>query len=114
MSTRSSLRFLRIFIAAACTLATLSFAAVAQTATTRYTPPQGLLAGMTATDKVDATALLRIVIELEPMAPGLETLAAATIDPANPQHRTPLTREAFIARFARSQADVEKLAALLW
>jgi subtilase family serine protease len=106
-------RCLATLTAIACALAMLTYAAGAQAGTTRYTPPQGMLSGMTATDKIDATALLRIVIELEPRDPGLEAAAASAVDPASPQHRTPLSQAQFIQRYARSQADVEKLAVLL-
>ncbi|HXP94532.1 MAG TPA: protease pro-enzyme activation domain-containing protein [Candidatus Binatia bacterium] len=113
MTARPRLRFLEVFVAIVAALAVPAYVALAQAGTTRYTPPQGLLAGMTPTDKVDATALLRIVIELEPKDAGLEALAAAAVDPASPQHRAPLSQAQFIARFGRSQADVDQLATLL-
>jgi subtilase family serine protease len=104
---------LEVVLALAAALALPAATASAQAGTARYAPPQGALAGMAPTGKVDATALLRVAIELAPKDPGLEALAAASVDPASPLHRTPLTQAQFVARFARSQADVDKLAALL-
>jgi subtilase family serine protease len=113
MNAWTRLRFLHLLTAIAGTLVMLSFAADAQPPVSRYMPPLGMLAGMTRTDRVDANTPLHVVIELEPKDGDLEALAAASLDPASPQHHEPLTQAQFIERFARSREDVDRLAAWL-
>ncbi len=83
-------------------LATLALCASADAAGTKITVPVGLLAGLHEIGAAKTDAELRIVIELQPRA-DLDALAAAMIDPANPQHRQTLSAGDFAQRFGRDQ-----------
>jgi len=87
-------------------------AAAAAAGSTRVPVPLGLIAGMSLAGPADSRALLRIAIEYEPKT-ELNGLAAAMTDPASPQHRQPLTADAFAARFGREGRDGDALAAFL-
>jgi len=78
----------------------------------RVAVPLGLIAGMTAAGPADPKTLMRIAVEFEPKA-DLESLAATMTDPASPQHRQPLTADAFADRFGRDGRDGDALAAYL-
>ena len=75
--------------------------------------PLGLLAGMSRQGNVDEQQLLRVSIELQPKETGLDALAAQIADPGNAMHRSPLTRDAFEARFRRSPREITSLARFL-
>ncbi len=76
------------------------------------TVPTGLLAGLHETGPAPNDAELRIVIELKPRG-DLDALAAAMLDPANPQHRQTLSAQAFAQRFGRDGRDGIALLAFL-
>jgi kumamolisin len=80
-----------------------------------YDPPRTALAGFVRSTPrhVDVAPSIDLVIELQPKDRQLDSLAATIADPASPVHRSYLTKEAFAARFGRSQADVNALATWL-
>jgi len=92
----------RHFLALA--LLTLAFGGTAEAASTQVTVPAGLLAGMHPIGTAKADEELRVVIELKPRA-DLDALAAAMIDPANPQHRQVLSPSDLMQRFGRDERD---------
>lgn len=81
----------------------------------RFDPPRTALAGFVRTSPLhlDAAPRIHLAIELRPKDAQLDALAASISDPASPLHRTVQSEAAFIARFGRSQAEVDALAALL-
>lgn len=112
MSSHRRPRFLDRGLVLLCALVLPSAAALATPS--RYEPPQlSFIQGLTRVDRVDSTSLLRVVVELNPKDPGLDTAAAAAIDPASPSHRAPLTEAQFAQRYGRSQSEVDALASLL-
>jgi kumamolisin len=100
--------------AAAIALALLG-GTCASAAEERFDPPRAALAGFVRTSPLhlDAAPRIHLAIELRPKDARLDALAVSISDPASPLHRRPLGEDAFIARFGRSQADVDALAALL-
>jgi len=87
--------------------------APAAAASERFTPPSALLDGYARQFKLDTTLRFHIAIELEPKDPGLLKTALLVSDPASPMHRMHLTEAQFVARYGRSQADVDSVAAWL-
>lgn len=106
MSLRASL----ILCAAAVFIAVALGFHKAGAASSTFAPPLARLAGMHRLPSLDAAARLRIEIELDPRDTSIETLALAIGDPASPQFHEFMSRDAFTARFGRSQADVDRLA----
>ncbi len=87
-----------------CAALVLSLSASSQPARaagSRVTVPTGAFAGMRAGGPAAAKTLLRIAIELQPKG-DLDGLAARVSDPAGPEHRQILTRDALAARFGRT------------
>jgi kumamolisin len=80
-----------------------------------FEPPRAAMAGFVRTSPLhlDAAPHIHLAIELKPKDAQLDALAAAISDPASPLHRSTLSEAAFAARFGRSQADVDALAAML-
>ena len=83
---------------------TLALGGTAEAASTKITVPTGLLVGLHEIGTAKSDSDLRIVIELKPRA-DLDALAAAMIDPANPQHRQVLAASDFAQRFGREERD---------
>ncbi|HYZ16099.1 MAG TPA: protease pro-enzyme activation domain-containing protein, partial [Candidatus Acidoferrum sp.] len=98
--TRKLLRL--IFRCAAILLSLPTAAAAAESTGSRVTVPSGALAGFHQSGPASPRALLRLAIELQPHG-DLDGLAARMSDPASPEHRAPLTREALVTRFGRTQ-----------
>lgn len=96
-------KLLRLIIGCAAILLSLPAASgAAESTASRITVPAGALAGLHQSGPASPRALLRLAIELQPRG-DLEGLAARMSDPTSPEHRTPLTREALVTRFGRTQ-----------
>ncbi|HEX3469122.1 MAG TPA: protease pro-enzyme activation domain-containing protein, partial [Candidatus Elarobacter sp.] len=97
-------RFRRSFGCAVVALALSAASQNAGAASSRVTVPQGALAGLHDAGPADPRTVLHLAIELQPKA-DLDGLAAQMSDPANPAHRQPLSLQAFLDRFGRTQDD---------
>jgi subtilase family serine protease len=88
-----------------CAALALSLPGVAQAphaaASSRVAVPLGATVGLQSTGAADGRAVLRLGIELQPHG-DLDGLAAKMSDPTSPEHRAPLSRDAFVARFGRT------------
>ncbi len=77
------------------------------------TVPRAPLEGMIAAGPADPLTTFHFVIELAPQDPELDSLASAVADPGAKMHHATLTHAAFVARFGRPQADIDRLTAFL-
>lgn len=96
----------------AVALGLLALQTPAGAATSRVTVPLGQVAGMTVAGSADPHTLLRVAIEYEPKG-DLAGLAQRMVDPGSPDHRQPLSADAFAARFGRDGRDGDALAGYL-
>lgn len=107
--TRKRLR--RLLGCAAFVLSLSAPSQAAPAAASRIEVPLGVLGGLRQAGPADPRTFLHLALELQPRS-DLEGLARAMSDPANPQHRHVLGKDAFLARFGRLD-DARKLAFLL-
>ncbi|HTJ28841.1 MAG TPA: protease pro-enzyme activation domain-containing protein [Candidatus Limnocylindria bacterium] len=88
-----------------CAALVLSLPAAAQAphgpASSRVAVPLGATTGLQPSGAADGRALLRLGIELQPRG-DLDGLAVRMSDPTSLEHRTPLSHDAFVARFGRT------------
>ena len=97
-------RFRRSFGCAVVALALSASSQNAGAAGSRITVPQGAFAGLHDAGPADPRTLLHLALELQPKG-DLDGLAAQMSDPTNPAHRQPLSLQAFLDRFGRTQDD---------
>jgi hypothetical protein len=91
-----------LLLGCVASLLALGAPAWAAPAASRIVEPSGALAGLHAAGTADPRTQLHLAIELQPRG-DLEALAQRMNDPANPEHRAVLRKDAFVARFGRLQ-----------